>query len=215
MNDQAARVRAKQILRAKFMNTLYEAVDGNTLSYVMDEEIWKSLGAPAQEMDPVVDYLSQQGLLERKTMGGHVAITHAGIMEVEQSRSEPDQSTEHFPAQNMIFGDIINSQISQGSPGSHQTGTFAFNNKPDVAEFITQIKAKASELGLDAQTLQELRSDTDALQSQVDSGRPKAGIVKECLSSVRRILEGATAKIIADPLLFTALRLMHAAGLGN
>jgi hypothetical protein len=215
MSEGSDRLQAKKILRAKYLNALYDAADGNTRSHHNDSEIWGSLVVDDQAMDPIVHYLSEEGLLEYVALGGVLSITHAGVREVEQSREEPDQPTEHFPAQNIIFGHVINSVISQGSPGSQQTGTFTITNKDDIGEFVRQLKVKAPELGLDADTLQELRFDIDALQSQVDSSRPKAGIVKECLSSVRRILEGATAKIIADPLLVAAVTLMHAAGLGK
>ena len=93
------------------------------------------------------NYLKQEGLLEYVALGGIIAITHMGVLEVEQSREKPSQPTQHFPALNIIFGNVTNSQISQSSPGSHQTGTSEFAGA-SVDEFDCQLAAKVQELGL-------------------------------------------------------------------
>jgi len=215
MSENSERLQTKKILRAKYLNALYDGVDGNSRGRVRCDEIRTKLGMTRDEMDPVLEYLKQEGLLEFAGLNGVIAITHPGVVEVEQSREAPSQPTEHFPAQNIIYGNVINSQIAQGSPHSVQSGSFTFANKSDVAEFIRQLKSAAPELGLNADALQELGADLDALQSQVQSNRPKFGIVKECFGSLRRILEGATAKIVADPLLAAAMVLIQSTGVAN
>jgi ketopantoate reductase len=215
VNESLERLQAKKILRAKYLNALYDAVDGNSRSRVGCDEIATKLGMTRQEMDPVLQYLKEERLLEFVDVSGRIAITHQGVLEIEQAREKPSQPTVHFPALNIFVGNVTNSQVTQGSPHSVQTGTFTFTNKSDVAEFISQLKSATPELGLNADMLQELRADLDALQSQVQSNRPKFGIVKECLSSLRRILEGATAKIVAEPLLAAAIALMHSTGFAN
>ena len=50
-------------------------------------------------------------------------ITHAGIKEMEQSRQDPHEPTQHFPPAVSVMnfhGPVIGSPIQSGSPGAHQ-----------------------------------------------------------------------------------------------
>jgi hypothetical protein len=59
------------------------------------------------------------------------------------------------------------------------------------------LKSQLPELRLDAETQAEVESDITIIESQIKSPRPKSVIIKECLVSLRTILEGAVGNAIA------------------
>ena len=92
------------------------------------------------------------------------------------------------------------SQIQQGTENSTQTGTFSLDLR-ELASFIEEIKGKIPELHLDSEKLQELNSEVITVETQSKSSRPKNTIIRECLKSIRNILEGATGSVIVGALL--------------
>ena len=184
MNEISERLQAKKILRGKYLNALYDATDGHSRVHVDMFDTGTNLGFTREEVNAVAIFLKEEGLLEFVNVGGSIAITHQGVREVEQAREEPTQPTEHFPALNIIIGNINNSQVSQSSPSSQQkqTGTFTLQNNADIDKFVSQLKANAQDLGLDAEQLRELHADLGTLQSKRQSSGLKAGIVREALS---------------------------------
>ena len=125
-------------------------------------------------------------------LGGIIAITHRGVLEVEELRDKPEVPTKHFPAFNVInVGTMIGSQISQASPASSQQITIGTDEKSAIENLIRELREKTSELALQAEDLSELRAEIATLESQLQSSRPKSNILRECLRTVRGILEHA------------------------
>jgi len=59
------------------------------------------------------------------------------------------------------------------------------------------IKDNLDELNLDENDKAEIQADIKIIETQVESPNPKKSIFKECLSSIRSIMEGAGGQIIA------------------
>jgi hypothetical protein len=56
-----------------------------------------------------------EGLIELLSFDRDVRITHLGVVEVEASKENPQQPTQHFPAVNVIhIGQMTNSQLQAG-----------------------------------------------------------------------------------------------------
>jgi hypothetical protein len=213
VNSSDDKLEIKKTLRGKYLNALYDASDGSARARHRDTDIGANLGIAGQQLHDVVGYLKDEGLLEYTGLGGIIAITHSGVLEVEQAREKPDAPTMHFPPLNIInIGTMTGSQITQGSPASRQDNAISFHNPGAVEEFLRKLKEQLPALSLDADSSTELQADVAALESQLQSSRPKLGIIKECILSVRRILEGAAGKIAADALLQHFPSLMHSVG---
>ena len=58
---------------------------------------------------------------------------------------------------------------------------------------LTRLKSATPGLGLEPELESELRCEIQTIESQLNSPKPKTGILKECFRSVRTILEGTTA----------------------
>ena len=53
-----------------------------------------------------------------------------------------------------------------------------------------EIKSRAGNLGLDFDGLSELMADLKTIDAQLGSARPKTAIIRECLRSIKGVLEG-------------------------
>ena len=93
------------------------------------------------------------------------------------------------------------SQIQQGTNSSNQTGTFNLTNGIEINNFLKLLKEQLSVLALNNEDESEIKSDITTLESQINSSRPKQGIIKESILSIQRILEGATGAVVAQQLL--------------
>lgn len=96
-------------------------------------------------------------------------------------------------------------QVQQGSSDSTQTVGIDTTALRSLIDELSSYSAK--QLGLSRERYAELSADLDTLRSQVASTKPKAGIIREGLSSVRHILESAAghALVTHGPAIMTIL----------
>lgn len=118
----ASPIEVKRKQRFEFMNELYKVTNGSEFIHVNMAEVGMSIGLTKEECELTVEYLSGEGLLKYASLGGGIAITHIGVLEVESALQDPAKPTNHFPpAQNIIhIGAMTNSVIQQGSSNSSQ-----------------------------------------------------------------------------------------------
>lgn len=111
----------KKRRRLGFMERLYQRTDGDTMHIVQLSEVGTELGWSEEEASSVARYLGEEGLL-RFPAKGSVAMTHAGVIEMEAALENPQEPTVHFPALNIVnvYGDVIGSQVQAGTEASNQ-----------------------------------------------------------------------------------------------
>jgi hypothetical protein len=193
-------INRKKELRYLFLHRLYELVDGSELKRVAKADVAEGLGASPQEANDVWQYLKGEHLANPVNMA--VSITHAGVVEIEKALSDPDKPTQYFPPVNIITVHHMNgSVIQQGTVGSIQSTQLADTDKIGIDEFVKKLKQALPELGLTKEADSEASADIATIDAQVGSDRPKSGIIKECLRSIQRVLEGAGGSILAQQLL--------------
>lgn len=97
------------------------------------------------------------------------------------------------------IGSMENSQVQQDTHYSTQKieqNSFQTDLNTFLDSFIqdiSQIQDKATALSLIA--------DAETLRTQNNAPSPKKGIIKECLISIKNILEGATGSVLASYIL--------------
>lgn len=188
--------------RFQFLHFLYEKTEGDEHSHVNMWELGEELGFEKEKTNKITQYLVGESLMEYAAMGGIISITHQGVIEVENALTHPEEPTEYFPPVNIInINHMENSQIQQSSSYSTQTQSIETNNINDLLGFIEILKTKLPELELRAEDKSEIEADIATLHAQLDSARPKENILKESLSSIQRILEGATGAVVAHQLI--------------
>jgi len=117
------------------------------------------------------------------------------VQEKEKALSEP-QSVNNF------FGPVSNSQIQLGNKDLVQiVATTNFDSKK-VYDFLSLLKKSIDELTVEVEVKKELDSDIKSIEAQLNSPKPKSSMIKEGLSSIRKILEGAGGKLVADLLIY-------------
>ncbi|MCE5175799.1 MAG: hypothetical protein ABFC90_07150 [Bacteroidales bacterium] len=188
----------KKNARFLFLEKLYDTTDGNS-TYIVDMwELGTELGFDREKTHNIVDYLTDEGLIEPKALGGGIAITHEGIIEIEDSQSNPDSPTRHFLPMNVIhIENMNNSVIQQGTSLSTQTINFNVDKSEDLKKLINEIENIKEQITLDRMVFDELVSEMDTLKSQIKSPKPKSIIITESLKTIRSILEGVAGNAVS------------------
>lgn len=181
--------------RLLFMRHLYTVTQGQRLDARPANGLGSELGWTPEETDPITDYLSNEGLIEFAGGGdgGQVAITHLGIQEVEHSLASPESPTEHFPAASSIMvvqGDVLNSQVQVGTVASHQVQHLSNDEIRAIQAFIERLDTDLPGLGLTHEQASDVRADIDTVRAQLGSSKPKRGILRESLVTLRSVAQG-------------------------
>jgi hypothetical protein len=196
----ANNIQETQRKRFQFLQKLYEVTEGSELASVNLWELGTELGFSRPETDRIDEYLTGEGLTTHIALGGSLGITHQGIVEVEAALSKPDEPSSYFPPVNNYFyvDQMIGSQIQQGTSQSSQVLTYNANDIEALLKFVADMKSQLSELKLDADSQAEVQADVETIETQIKSPRPKFAAIKECLVSLRTILEGIAENVIAS-----------------
>ncbi len=188
--------------RTQFMNELYDLVDGADFQPVSTRKVASKLGLDssrredATEILTIARYLEGEGLVKLTGQAGSVVLlTHQGVREVEEARSQPNEPTQHLAPLNIIYAEnIVNTAIQQGSPGATQSFTVTTqSNLQELQTFLRSLRDSVDQLGLDEEQQAELEADIQTLEAQVKSPKPKDEVIKPGLLSITRILEGTVA----------------------
>lgn len=97
---------------------------------------------------------------------------------------------------NITVGSMENSQIQQDTQNSHQKieqNSFDADLSSFLENFIRDISKVEDEA-----TAKALLADAETIKSQSTAPTPKKGIIKECLLSIKNILEGAAGSMLAS-----------------
>ncbi|CAI8824969.1 hypothetical protein [Pseudomonas sp. IT-P395] len=97
---------------------------------------------------------------------------------------------------NISIGSMHDSQVQQDAQHSSQHFDQSVQNL-DLNEFLEAFTQDISKIN-DQDVAQGLRSDVETTRVQNSSPAPKIGIIKECLGSIKTVLEGATGNVLAS-----------------
>ena len=116
--------------------------------------------------------------------------------------AEPNKPTPHFPVNILLIGQVIGSQLQQGTVNSTQSGSCSTLDVKAVARLVKDLKKKLPGLALQSEDAVAAESDLATVEAQAASPRPKAETIKACLQSIRKLAEeasdcAATAGIVA------------------
>ena len=206
----------KKTDRFCFLNRLYEKTNGN---YYALEDMWAvgtDVGLTRDETQRVMEYLNGEGLATHRANGGAVAITHAGLVEVERALSAPQAPTHYFPAVVNVLQvqSMVGSQIQQGTHGStqSQSQSISQNDLAAVQSLLVALHGNIGAFGLAAEARAEAEAEIQTLEAQLRSSKPKPAILRESLKTLRNIIEGVAASAVATQVLLLFAPLAAALG---
>ena len=97
---------------------------------------------------------------------------------------------------NISIGFMHNSQVQQDAQHSGQHFDQSVEHI-DLNAFLEAFSQDISKIN-DQVVAQGLRSDVETIRVQNSSPAPKKGIIKECLGSIKTVLEGAAGNVLAS-----------------
>jgi hypothetical protein len=107
------------------------------------------------------------------------------------------KKTQPKDSANVVSAETIKqTAIQQGSPQATQTVSFTVGAKQDLEVIISRLIASLDQLGLDARQMAEVKANAEAVQALLKTEKPKASVVRECLVSIKDILQ-ASATVAA------------------
>jgi len=117
------------------------------------------------------------------------------------SDDEKNEVVKHSYNVNNFYGEVTGSQIQQSSTDSQQSQNIHNFSMENISKFISDLKDNLGSIELDEESKKELNAEISTVEIQAASPKPKEGIVKESLGSIRRILEGASGGAIGQLLI--------------
>jgi len=188
--------------RFSLIRRIYELSGGDSPFSIQLSELADSIGIQIADADLAAEYLHAEGLIEFTAFGPTISITHLGVVEVEKALANPDAPTSSFPPVNiMVIGSVTGSQIQQGTERSSQTAQFHETDLPALRDLVSLLRSQLPSLNLESGISEEYRSELSTIEAQASSPRPKPAIIREPLSSLRAIIEGAAGSAVAALLL--------------
>lgn len=199
MNDQR--------LRLAFLSNLNAMSDGNTGKPVKGAMLAEAVGIidDEEKLRSVSRYLENEKLVKVDWLKGipaFITLTHAGLREVEDATRQPDQPTRHFMAVNILnVENMNNSPVQQGNIDSTQTVALSPEAINQLQDFIERLSNCLKDFQSSETANMKAEAEASTLRAQVASPKPNPSIIKEGLLSLRTILEGATANVLASKFL--------------
>jgi hypothetical protein len=112
------------------------------------------------------------------------------------SASEQARASESRYHVTNFYGAVTNSQVAPGAANPSQIVVTSSVDVGEVKALVAKVKRAAAELDLDPALRDELSAELTTIDTQVASPKPKAGIIKQSLGSIRTILEGAGGNVV-------------------
>lgn len=121
--------------RYRILRRIYEESKGSIIRPVSEEDLIESEGIPKRELEDIIYYLVEEGLI-RHFVPGVVAIEHLGLKEMEASMRNPQLSTKHFESTIIqhFYGTVHSVQT-----GNQNTQTATININPDLDDAISSL----------------------------------------------------------------------------
>lgn len=163
----------------QFLIQLFDQTSGDSSTQVSMYDVGEGLGLDRDTSSRVAETLIGLQLVEIRTLSGGIGISTEGANEVKRltgGMSHAGDSPSKLTDQPVM--DSVSCEC--------------------VEETAGQLKSRAGNLGLDFDGLSELMADLKTIDAQLGSSRPKTAIIRECLRSIKGVLEGAAeAEILA------------------
>ncbi len=171
-------------LRLDFLARLKEAVgddpDGSASMYDLGAE----MGLERDAARRLAESLIAEELIEIKTLAGAVALTEAGLTAAGTLAAPPSNRPGAAVDLAPVLG-LSEAELASIGPAGVVVRPLA----PEEVERLWALIPQLAGVELDGRAAAELTADLAGLAAQLTSPRPKAGLVRECLLSIRLALE--------------------------
>jgi hypothetical protein len=154
----------------QFLIQLFEQTGGDPTAQVSMYDVGECLGLDRDTASRVAENLIGLQLVEIRTLSGGVGISADGASQVRHL-------TGSTPAADRSPGKLTDQPVMDSI------------SRRGVEQVAEDLKSHAGNLGLDFDGLSELMADLKTMDAQLGSSRPKTAIIRECLLSLKEVLE--------------------------
>lgn len=128
-----------------------------------------------------------------------------GIVGEGMSFSDKEKQTASHITNVNYIGKMVGSQLQQGTNNSVRYNPNTEMNFKEIQILLEQIKMQISTMNDAPGNKAEVQADISTIESQINSPKPKEGIIQEALQSIRRVLEGGTGNLLSSQPILEAL----------
>jgi hypothetical protein len=157
-----------------FLLQIYNSTKGDTSVQVSMYDIGAALDLDRDAASKLAEELIGWELVEIRTLSGGIGICAGAVSEIEEAGIAESHAQE-------TIGSLGNEPAIDG------------DTRRAVERISADIKEQAGSFGLKFDLLSELMADLKTIDVQLDSPRPKTAIIRECLKSLKDLLETAGA----------------------
>ena len=154
----------------QYLIQLFEQTKGDTAAQVSMYDVGEGLGMDHDTSARVAENLIGLQLAEIRTLSGGIGISAEGTAEVKALMGGAS-STGEAPGR-LSDQPIMDAQSCRA-----------------VEQVADTLKSQTGNLGLDFDGLSEMMADLKSIDAQLGSSRPKTAIIRECLKSIKALLE--------------------------
>ncbi len=155
------------------------------------------------ELRELAMILNSNGVIELHPGLGtfHAKITATGVHTLQQIEREILKSENPAPAPTAVnivhVQNMVNSSFQQGTSHSTlQNQVHIQQNIEELKSFLNELKQSIETLNISAEIKAELESEIATAEAQAKHPKPRAGAIKETLSSIRKVFEGVSINMI-------------------
>jgi hypothetical protein len=208
--DRRPRVVQNNALR--LLQAIYDCTSGQDNPVFVTE---LDIGLGEEEAKVAWRYLKEKGLIQTFKLPYTARVNAAGVDAIENARRHPDVPASGFPLTNynvVNIGTAIHSPVQQAgerSIVSHVT-PLGGEELSTLGRLVAELTSHLGELELDARQKQKAEAQVATIKAQLGND-PNPVIVQEAGCTLRSIIEGAIASLIANAAQPTVWHWVHQA----
>lgn len=193
-----------------YLSQLYGRTGASVLNPVRGlYRLGQELGFENKEIDDILNYISNAGLAIVYVNEEKVTITNKGIGAVEEAELNPVASTKYFPAIMGVrdFGGSDESQLlKQPYEARHDTKIRSIKFK-ELKRSMELIRGSMDKLRMTPELKSKLMAELITIDVQISQPEPDEEVIRECVGSIRSILENATGSLLVRRLMSQLMNL--------
>jgi hypothetical protein len=193
-------VDAKRRIRGALVHKLYDVANGSTDTAFELHDLGDEIGITRPEAEDAGRYLEQEGLIQfvaEHGLAGMIAVTHRGVVEVEEGRQNPSKPTEHFVAAQYVMNinaPLTNSPIAQAAGDVHQQVSYTDIDFARLETIVHSVRDAIAGVQMDESERVMIQQNLDIVESNGKrSDAVGRRVVMQALRSTRSIMEGMVA----------------------
>ncbi|MFQ5787310.1 MAG: hypothetical protein ACE5H1_04950 [Thermodesulfobacteriota bacterium] len=187
-----------------YLSKLYATSGAHVLNPIKGlQRLGNELGLENDETNEVLIYLDEEGLAVIYFNEDKISITNRGISAIEEAELNPTIPTCYFPPiiEMVSVGKTEGFRFFEKGSKTTLDKTISSVKYNEIKKSVEMIMDSIDKLDLDPELKSKLRAELITMEVQISLPRPDIDVIRDCVSSTRKILEAATDNLLVRRLL--------------